>query len=122
MDITSENQQQQDIPVASQSTSIVTRTPSSIAPIVTIEKVIFYSGLLISSQKIQQSHHEVKLWLKTYSITSSSETIEKASVDLDFNYFSLNNKVLESVDFLKIPKLDWDDRKIVHDINEDALY
>jgi hypothetical protein len=41
------------------------------------------------------------------------------SLDLNSQYFAYNKKYMSSIDFLKIPKLDWDDRRIEYEIVAD---
>lgn len=40
------------------------------------------------------------------------------SLDLNAEYFSYDRKYMSSIDFLKIPRLDWDDRRIEYEMAE----
>ena len=37
-------------------------------------------------------------------------------LDLNSQYFGYNKKYMSSINFLKIPRLDWDDRRIEYEI------
>jgi len=57
---------------------------------------------------------------------SESEAGTGRSLDLNSQYFAYNKKYMSSIDFLKIPRLDWDDRRIEYEIaaeskNQDGL-
>lgn len=49
-------------------------------------------------------------------LTSEPEADDGRSLDLNAQYFSYNKKYMSSIDFLKIPRLDWDDRRIEYDM------
>lgn len=49
-------------------------------------------------------------------LTSEPEADDGRSLDLNAQYFSYNKKYMSTIDFLKIPRLDWDDRRIEYDM------
>ena len=51
--------------------------------------------------------------------SSEAEASAGRSLDLNSQYFGYNKKYMSSIDFLKIPRLDWDDRRIEYEIAAD---
>ena len=52
----------------------------------------------------------------------SSEPVQESnSIDLNSQYFGYSQKYMSSIDFLKIPRLDWDDRRIEYEITADKI-
>ena len=52
-------------------------------------------------------------------LSSESEAGPGRNLDLNSQYFAYNKKYMSSIDFLKIPRLDWDDRRIEYEIAAD---
>jgi hypothetical protein len=52
-------------------------------------------------------------------LSSEPEAGSGRSLDLNSQYFAYNKKYMSSIDFLKIPRLDWDDRRIEYEIAAD---
>ena len=68
--------------------------------------------MLIAAKKIKRDN-DYKLIIKKYSMMSENkeETIQKG-IDMDNLYFMPNDLKLKTISFLRVPKLDWDDRRI----------
>jgi hypothetical protein len=69
---------------------------------------MFYRGLVIAS--FIQEH---KITLKSFSIFDEQQG--RSKIDLDEVYFKPNGKSMKSIDFLRVPRLDWDHREITYD-------
>lgn len=55
---------------------------------------------------------EVTHTIKTYNLDQASDANEMSSVDVGATYFLPQDTILQSVDFLNLPRLNWDDRQI----------
>lgn len=80
--------------------------------------MLFHQGLIIASLAV-----DIEGKLGTFKKTVirqfnmlMSEPDDGRSLDLNAQYFSYNKKYMSSIDFLKIPRLDWDDRRIEYDM------
>ena len=85
---------------------------------VKVEQVLFHQGLIIASLSVDidgKLGTFKKTVIKQFSMLMS-EPDDGRSLDLNAQYFSYNKKYMSSIDFLKIPRLDWDDRRIEYDM------
>lgn len=76
-----------------------------------IKNMIFNEGILITSESFKQND-EQKHVIKTYNLDQASEAKEMSAVDVARNYFLPQDTILQSIDFLNLPRLNWDDRQI----------
>ena len=74
--------------------SVLTEPPRQLSDeqaMVKVEQVIFHQGHLITTQFIENADSELpKTLINTYGLSSSTETFEKSSVDLNHEYFLPN--------------------------------
>ena len=88
-----------------------------------VDKVIFHQGVIIASltiERLNQPSTVKQTVIKHFGMLSSeAEAGAGRSLDLNSQYFGYNKKYMTSIDFLKIPRLDWDDRRIEYEIAAD---
>ena len=93
-------------------------TGAQVYPKVFVEEVAFHSGNIITSQRIETGPTSLhKTMIKIYGLNKSSETVEKCSHDMNLDYFMPNKKFMSSIDYLRVPRLDWDDRHIQYEVD-----
>lgn len=83
--------------------------------------MLFYQGLIIASLSVGlgASSGLKKTVIKYFNMVSPEfEYDDSRSLDLNAQYFSYDKKYMSSIDFLKIPRLDWDDRRIEYEMAE----
>ena len=80
---------------------------------VKVEQVIFNQGNVIASFRLKDGNLRDKTIIKIFSIFDQKEEhMKKPSIDLNASHFNYSQKYMSSINFLKVPMLDWDDRRI----------
>ena len=89
---------------------------------VKVDHVLVYEGQIIASMTVTNEEEDwTKHLIRTYAIPTISSNqleMERSSVDLNEEYFLYSYKRMTSMDFLKAPRLDWDDRKIEYNLQD----
>ena len=84
---------------------------------VKVEQVIFSQGLVSASFRTKRTNERDRLTIKIFSIFDHrDEHMKKPSIDLNAQHFVYSQKYMKSINFLKVPMLDWDDRRIEYQI------
>lgn len=72
-----------------------------------VGQVMFYRGLVIASFQKEDS-----VLLKSFSIFDENEG--RSKIDLNSCYFKPKSQNMKSIDFIKVPRLEWDHRQDFH--------
>ena len=64
-------------------------------------------GHIISTLQCKEA-----LLIKTYGLGNSAEMVEKSSINPNELYFEPQQMELRSIDFMRVPRLEWDDRNL----------
>jgi hypothetical protein len=84
---------------------------------VKVEQVIFSQGLVIASFRTKRANERDRVTIKIFSIFDHrDEHMKKPSIDLNAQHFIYSQKYMSAINFLKVPMLDWDDRRIEYQI------
>ena len=85
---------------------------------VKVENVIQCGNVLVTTQRLkEEGEKQHRLLIRTYAAFQSGQTDAKSNKDIQREYFQPNNLHLKTIDFIRAPRLEWDDRQIQTDID-----